>query len=218
MIKTWKNSDYFVSSLIMLISFICFSIIACLVLHSAYLNTLDKSIIEHIHSISSVNPIVLPAFISNLGYGASIFLFLAIPVFLLTFYKHTVEASLITLITTTSPIVSTLSKLIFHRPRPDIEYRLMHVTQFSFPSGHAIMTMCFYGTIIYLIAKYVKNVWIKSISISFFALLIASIGFTRVYLCVHYPSDVMGGYMLGLFWVSFWILLYKVYTKKLSNS
>lgn len=94
-------------------------------------------------------------------------------------------------------ILNLTIKNIFQRPRP-LKYRLIEETGYSFPSGHSMASMAFYGFIIYLIYKNVKNRYIKWTTIVFLSLLIVSIGFSRIYLGVHYTSDVLGGFLLTI--------------------
>ncbi|MEO7306450.1 MAG: phosphatase PAP2 family protein [Ferruginibacter sp.] len=88
-------------------------------------------------------------------------------------------------------------KLFFNRPRPLIPL-LKEVPGLSFPSGHAFMSFVFYGMLIYIVYREIKNKWLKWISIFFLAFMILMIGLTRVYLRVHYASDVLAGFCFGL--------------------
>lgn len=100
-----------------------------------------------------------------------------------------------------------LLKLIFERPRPS-DPLLAQAAGFSFPSGHALMSVTFYGLLLYIIFKNVKStVWRWCVSI-FFIFLILMIGFSRIYLRVHYASDVIAGFLVGIIWLilSLWIL------------
>ena len=90
-----------------------------------------------------------------------------------------------------------LLKQIVQRPRPT-EYRIVNETGYSFPSGHSMVSMAFYGFLIYLIYKYVKNPYLKIGLITFLSILIISIGFSRIYLGVHYTSDVMAGFCISV--------------------
>jgi undecaprenyl-diphosphatase len=91
-------------------------------------------------------------------------------------------------------------KFLFNRPRPDIPL-LNEVSGFSFPSGHAFMSFAFFGLLIYVIDKQIKNYWIKGILITLFTVIIIIIGMSRIYLRVHYASDVLAGVSLGLIWL-----------------
>ena len=94
-------------------------------------------------------------------------------------------------------ILNQLLKKILQRPRPD-EFRIVEASGYSFPSGHSMVSMAFYGYLIYLIYKYVKNKYIKWISIIFLSILICLIGISRIYLGVHYTSDVLGGFLISI--------------------
>lgn len=88
-------------------------------------------------------------------------------------------------------------KNILQRPRPT-EYRIIEETGYSFPSGHSMISMAFYGYLIYLIYKYVKNKYLKTTLIIIFSLLIVLIGVSRIYLGVHYTSDVLAGFLISI--------------------
>lgn len=90
-----------------------------------------------------------------------------------------------------------LLKRIIERPRPE-GFRIVEELGYSFPSGHSMVSMAFYGLFIYLIYKKEKNKYIKWISISVLFLLIVLIGISRIYLGVHYTSDVLAGFLLSI--------------------
>lgn len=97
-----------------------------------------------------------------------------------------------------------LFKRILQRPRPT-EYRIIQETGYSFPSGHSMISMAFYGYLICLIYKHVKNKCIKWISISLLSILICLIGISRIYLGVHYTSDVLGGFLISISYLVIYI-------------
>lgn len=110
-------------------------------------------------------------------------------------------------------IVSALSnialKQVINRARPDAVH-LVSVETLSYPSGHAMSAMAFYGFLIFLIYNFKLNKLLKSGLIFIFVLLIAAIGISRIYLGVHFPSDVAGGFIAGFIWVIFCIVLFHV--------
>ncbi len=105
-------------------------------------------------------------------------------------------------------IFNLLLKNIIRRNRP-VGYRLVEETGFSFPSGHSMASMAFYGLIIYLVFKYVKNKYTKIALCIFLSILIASIGISRIYLGVHYASDVLAGFMISLSYLTLFTHLIK---------
>ena len=105
-------------------------------------------------------------------------------------------------------IFNLLLKNIIRRNRP-VGYRLVEETGFSFPSGHSMASMAFYGLIIYLVFKYVKNKYAKIALCTFLSILIVAIGISRIYLGVHYPSDVLAGFMISLSYLTLFTHLIK---------
>lgn len=87
-------------------------------------------------------------------------------------------------------------KHILRRPRPE-HLRLIKQGGFSYPSGHSMIAICVYGIMIYLINKNIKNKKIKIMLSILLTILILTIGISRIYVGVHYPSDVLGGFLLS---------------------
>lgn len=94
-------------------------------------------------------------------------------------------------------VLNQLLKYILQRPRPT-EYRIINESGYSFPSGHSMVSMAFYGYLIYLIYKYAKNKYVKWTSIILLSILIGLIGLSRIYLGVHYTSDVLAGFLISI--------------------
>ena len=132
-------------------------------------------------------------FITNFG-GAIFLIILTIVLFLVIKNKKIGASIFFNLVIVT--ILNQLLKNILQRPRPT-EFRIIEETGYSFPSGHSMTSMAFYGYLIYLIYKYVKNKYVKWISIVLLGILICSIGISRIYLGVHYTSDVLGGFLIS---------------------
>ena len=98
-------------------------------------------------------------------------------------------------------LLMTLLKQFFNRPRPLVPL-LEPVRGLSFPSGHALMSVSFYGLLIYLVWENVKEPIRKWLLISSLVILIILIGFSRIYLRLHYFSDVIAGFSIGVIWLS----------------
>ncbi|MEP7372183.1 MAG: phosphatase PAP2 family protein [Chitinophagaceae bacterium] len=93
-----------------------------------------------------------------------------------------------------------LLKYLFRRKRP-LHPLLKAVKGLSFPSGHAIMAVTFYGLLLYIIMYSVDVAWLRYLLGFLLVLLIILIGFSRVYLRVHYASDVLAGFIIGMIWL-----------------
>lgn len=99
-------------------------------------------------------------------------------------------------------------KFLVARPRPE-GYRLTLENGYSFPSGHTMVSAGFYGFFIYLIYKKVKNKYVKWGTIIFLSLLVILIGISRIYLGVHFASDVLAGLCFSISYLIFFINLIK---------
>ena len=112
-------------------------------------------------------------------------------------------------------IVSTILnfgiKNIVRRTRPE-GFRIIEESGYSFPSGHSMVSMAFYGLLIYLIYKKVDNKYLKNCLIILLSIIILLIGLSRIYLGVHYTSDVLAGFLLG---ISYLIVFVSVINEKI---
>lgn len=102
-----------------------------------------------------------------------------------------------------------LLKNLFARSRPELWQRVVAVIIYSFPSGHAMGSLVIYGLVGYLLIKHAKHSrgWIAAATIA----LIAVIGFSRLYLGVHWPTDIIAGYAAGLVWLTACILTLRLW-------
>lgn len=103
-------------------------------------------------------------------------------------------------------ILNQIIKFIMQRPRPT-EFRIIEETGYSFPSGHSMVSLAFYGYLVYLIYKYINNKHLKRTLIIILSILICIIGVSRIYLGVHYTSDVLGGFLISLAYLIIYIEL-----------
>ena len=151
-------------------------------------------------------------FISYFGAGDVIF-FIAAAVSIFLILRIGKENILKLWIALIGAILSmSVLKLVIQRPRP-----LDGITEepsFSFPSAHAVLSAAFYGFILYLILRSDSSRAVKFIFSVGLSFLIILIGFSRLYLGVHYLSDVIGGYILGGLWLFVGIKLGKLKNSK----
>lgn len=108
-----------------------------------------------------------------------------------------------------SALANIALKKAFDRARPTIEHMVV-IESLSYPSGHAMSAMAFYGFLTYLIFQIKMNKWARALLALLFVALIFFIGLSRVYLGVHFPSDVVGGFIAGLIWVAFCVVLFNI--------
>ena len=104
-------------------------------------------------------------------------------------------------------IMSTLLKRVFDRARPDLSLHFTEVTSLSFPSGHSMLAAVTYFTLGALLARTTGDRLIKAYFLASAALLALIIGATRIYLGVHFPSDVLAGWCAGIAWALFCSLI-----------
>ncbi len=140
-------------------------------------------------------------FITNLG-GAIFLIVLTVLLFILIKNKKIGASILGNLVIVTA--LNQLLKFILHRPRPT-EYRIIEAIGYSFPSGHSMVSMAFYGYLMHLTYKYIKNKYLKWTIIIILSLLICLIGISRIYLGVHYTSDVLGGFLISISYLVIYI-------------
>ncbi len=132
--------------------------------------------------------------ITNMG-GVFFFVVVLIIILILTYKKKIFSTMSINLGITY--LVSVIFKNVFVRERP-IYSLIEKPSDYSFPSGHTMCSVAFYGFSVYLINKYVKNKWVKLILDLIIGLVLVLVGFSRLYLNVHYLTDVICGGVLGL--------------------
>lgn len=152
--------------------------------------------------------------VTNLG-GIKFITFcsLAIILYLLlkkNFYKVTGFASAII----GESFLNFILKALIQRPRPISDTALIPASGWSFPSGHAMSSVVFYGMIVYMLIKTLESWRLKSLIIGLAVFIVVIIGFSRIYLQVHYLSDVVAGFTCGLFWLSMCITALEIYTLK----
>ena len=199
-----KIKEYIIKNLKWIILFICligFFALAEDVFNKEIMNgdIIGYKVISTLLISDFTTPIA--KFVTKFG-GAIFLVVLTITLFVLIKNKKIGISILSNLVIIT--ILNQLLKKILQRPRPT-EFRIVEETGYSFPSGHSMVSMAFYGYLIYLIYKYVKNEYVKWCSIVLLSILICSIGISRIYLGVHYTSDVLGGFLVSISYLIIYI-------------
>lgn len=170
---------------------IVFLLLTILVLTGS-IKLFDSSIYNFLINLRSKPMDTFMKTITKFGNTMSVIIILAILVFILK--KD--DGYLLVINTVCVVSANQILKHIIRRPRPD-HLRLVKEKGFSFPSGHSMVSIALYGILIYIVNKNIKNKTLKIILISLLSLLILFIGLSRIYVGVHYPSDVLSGYILA---------------------
>ena len=199
-----KVKDFIIKNLKWIILFIClvgFLALAEDVFHKEIMNgdIIGYKLVSTFLISDFATPIA--KFITN--FGGAIFLIIATIILFILIKNKKIGFSIISNLVIVT-ILNQLLKNILQRPRPN-EFRIIEETGYSFPSGHSMVSMAFYGYLIYLIYKYVKNKYLKWILIVLLSILICTIGISRIYLGVHYTSDVLGGFLISISYLVIYI-------------
>lgn len=115
-------------------------------------------------------------------------------------------------------ILNNLLKIIFKRSRPTTTMVLTSESSYSFPSGHSMMSMIFYGLIIYYVIKNVNKKWLRNSLVIFLSVIILFIGISRIYLGVHYATDVFCGFLFGAIYLVSFIKILNNKSKKTNSN
>jgi undecaprenyl-diphosphatase len=163
----------------------------------------DEAVLRWVadHRSPTLEPVVLE--ITFLGTGTVVMTIVAVSALFLWLTTHRYSAILLIIATFGGILLNNLLKMGFGRPRPQLFDWGTHVVSWSFPSGHAMSAAVVYGTVAYLAARLQKRHWHRVLTMLLAFVLIVLIGFTRLYLGVHYPSDVIAGVIIGLAWAAF---------------
>jgi len=143
--------------------------------------------------------------VSRIGYEGVVAIDLILALSLLAF-KRWREATFAAVAFTGSALLNLGSKQLFQRDRPSLWESVSPETTFSFPSGHAMGSMTV-AMVVIMLAWHTRWRWPALLAAVAFAILV---GFSRIYLGVHYPSDILGGWMAAMAWVvGAWLLLFR---------
>jgi undecaprenyl-diphosphatase len=141
--------------------------------------------------------------ITALGTGVVVMMIVSISALFLALTRHRYSALLLLVATFGGLILNQVLKIFFDRPRPDVIVWGTHAVSSSFPSGHAMSATIVYSTVAYLAARLHEHAWQRWITLSIAGVVIVLISGSRLYLGVHYPSDVLAGGIIGLGWAAF---------------
>ncbi|WP_050691355.1 phosphatase PAP2 family protein [Priestia megaterium] len=204
----------FTLSFILCILFvICFGILSVL-MHHQILTQFDYALISFIQGFESSLVTSVMNTLTFIGSTPSVVTLSLLSLFFL--YKvlhHRKELILFIAIVGGHVILNQLLKVSFQRDRPNL-HRLIEIDGYSFPSGHAMSAFAVYGALSFLLWHDISTRWGRIALILTISVIILMIGISRIYLGVHYPSDIIGGFLASGIWLALCIWFYQRYQEK----
>lgn len=190
-----------------IISLIVFVVLTILVLYFPNIRQIDKNILYSIQLALSPYSMSIPNAITDFGRASQMLWPQIAAGSVLVSHRKYLKAFLLIFFTQVAYILTGIVKDFVCRERPSV------YPGYSFPSGHSLTTMCFYGIIIYLIFRYCSSNFWRYFLISLFSLFIALVAISRLWLGVHFLSDVIAGLALGFLLVNLYIIFVKFFSK-----
>jgi len=177
------------------VGFILFAAISYFVMTRDVL-TFDIVVRELVYGLRSEPLTALMIMITYLGNWQTILLIcITLLLFPRTRISYGLPASAAAL---AASMILRMLKALFHRARPDLALHLITQGGYSYPSGHSFTVLIFYGMLIFLCRRKMKNKNAANLATVLLSCLVLLIGISRIYLGVHYPTDVLGGWSIGL--------------------
>ena len=205
-----------IAFIISVVSIIGFSLISLLISDQKIIQ-FDRTIIDSVQGLETPSLTMIMKILTFIGSAPFVIvLSLCLLLFLYKVLHHRLELILFTAAILGSAILNGILKNIFHRVRPDL-HRLIDIAGYSYPSGHAMNAFTVYSIISFLLWRHISSRWGRIILIIVSMVMILAIGISRIYLGVHYPSDIIGGYFASGFWVTTAILFFQYYQEKRYN-
>ncbi|WP_231584090.1 phosphatase PAP2 family protein [Domibacillus indicus] len=167
----------------------------------------DKMIIQEVQSWINEGRTARMVFITDLASVKFLTAATGLIALFLLFRKRYGWALFFVLVNGLGGVFNGFLKELFQRQRPDI-LPLIEQGGYSFPSGHSMGSFIFYGALSFMLFQLVKGKWKKITAAVLAGCMILLVGLTRIYLGVHYPSDVIGGFSIGAAWLFFCIMLF----------
>lgn len=196
-----------------IVSLLGFSVLAFL-LTQHHLAAFDTVIIAFSESLETAWLTSVMKFFTFIGETGSVTVIaICTAIFLFVVLKHRWELLLLAVVMTGTGLLNTVLKNYFQRIRPDT-HRLIEVGGFSFPSGHAMGAFSFYGILAFILWRHMKTRRSRNFLLVTSILMIIAIGFSRIYLGVHYPSDVLASYFASGFLLSVFIPVFQYVKEK----
>lgn len=209
-----KLKGYLLTAFIIgFVSLIGFSYMAILISGEEILQ-FDQRVISFIQGLESPILTSIMKFFTFIGsFPMVIVLFIVVSYFLYRALNYRTELFLFGTVIIGASILNQILKQLFQRARPDF-YRLIGIGGYSFPSGHAMSAFATYGILTFLLWRHIPNRLGRTVLVIISSVFILMIGISRIYLGVHYPSDIIGGYFASGLWLTIAIWFFQKYKEK----
>ncbi|MCY7311972.1 MAG: phosphatase PAP2 family protein [Bacteroidota bacterium] len=198
-VKTWLLPGRKRIVFILFIALLLFSFIAWVVFIAGG-STMDERVFEALTPQRTGTLTQIMRLITFLGNTAFLIIANILLIVIFCRQKNYWFAITVAVVALSNVIVMSALKRLFQRQRP-ADPLIQGITNFSFPSGHAFMSVAFYGLLIWFTAITITDKYLQKVIIIFLLLLILLIGFSRIYLRVHYTTDILAGFTLGFTWL-----------------
>jgi undecaprenyl-diphosphatase len=164
----------------------------------------DEAVLLWLHGHARPWLTVAALEVTALGASLVVWMVVAVASVFLWMSRHRYSVALLWVAVVGALVLNNVLKALFDRPRPDLfPWRAPYAGHSSFPSGHSMTAMVVYATLAYLVARLEPNPVLRRLTLVVAAGVILLIGLSRLYLGVHYPTDVIAGYVTGLVWATY---------------
>lgn len=182
-------------------------------IHLQTISSFDEPIIDFVQSAEASGLTSIMKLFTNIGSTTSVTLLAILTLGVLLWKKYRAQAVLFTIVLVGTGILNQVLKLIFKRERPDFN-RLIDIGGYSFPSGHTMMAFSLYTVLAYIVWRNLKTTGSR-IAIAIVAIfMIVMIAVSRIYLGVHFPSDIVGGILASSVWLFASIAMYQRFQRQ----
>lgn len=169
--------------------------------HHGFSQSVDEAVLRWLAARRSAPLDDVMTEITTLGDGVVLIMIVAVTSVFLWLSHHRWSVYILVTGVLGGKILNTALKLGFDRDRPSIVQAITDTSSPSFPSGHAMGAMVAYGSIAYLVSRLEPTPRLRAATWVIAAAIVLLIGFSRMYLGVHYPTDIIAGFLAGLVWV-----------------
>ena len=170
--------------------------------HDAPLGTIDRDVAIWLHAQATPSGSRLMFYVSDLGAPLTVMAMTSVLAILLLWKRQRAQLLLLVLAVPGGALLNVIMKHLIQRDRPIFEDPIQTLTSYSFPSGHAMGSTVFFGTLAAIVIWQVRDWRLCGLAIAIAGLFVALICFSRIYLGVHYLSDVIAGFLAGVIWLS----------------